>query len=218
MIKATVLSGPIDVPNRLRQLRLSEAILRQAVEEGQAEWANCTLNDPPMYRGLVPWAKTLRSVRESMTPEGWTRLEDGGQSFVVNERGNLAITAATGDKYTGIKEETPSTKSGKGPRTQLAIAQNALAWTLFGDIRTAEKKKADARITFILLFYRDNDTSQTRCELSLPASMNSEGQVDEWKERIILKPIPFGDSGARIKLESPEAPPNIEINVKRRLG
>src|SRR5258708_9002046 len=98
-------------------------MLRLCVEQGQAEWANCTLNDPPMFRGCVPWARRLRSVRESMIPEGWERLEDGGQSFVVNKSGTLAITAATGDRYTGLKDETPSTKPGKGPKPQLAITQ-----------------------------------------------------------------------------------------------
>ena len=214
MKNAPVLSGPIDVPNRLKQLGLKESILRLGVEQGQAEWANCTLNDPPMFRGLVPWARTLRSLRESMIPEGWQRLEDGGQSFVVNESGTLAITAATGDRRTGVKDETPCTKSSKGPKTQLAIAQNALAWTLYGDIRTAEKQKADSRITWILMFYRDTETSEIRCELSLPAGLNNEDQVDEWKERIILTAIPFGDGGARIKVDSP--PPNINIDVQRR--
>jgi hypothetical protein len=214
MKNVSVLSGPIDVPNRLKQFGLKEAILRLGVEQGQAEWANCTLNDPLMFRGLVLWARTLRSIRESMMPEDWTRLEDGGQSFVVNKSGTFAITAATGDRYTGVKGETPSTKSSKGPKTQLAIAQNALAWTLYGDIRTAEKQKADSRITWILLFYRDTETSEIRCELSLPARMNNEGQVDEWKERIILAAIPFGDGGARIKIDSPT--PNIDINVQRR--
>ena len=214
MKNAPVVSGPIDVPNRLKQLGLKEPILRLGAEEGQAEWANCTLNDPPMFRGLVPWARTLRSLRESMIPEGWERLEDGGQSFVVNKSGTLAITVATGDRHTGVKGETPSTKSSKGPKTQLAIAQNTLAWTLYGDIRTAEKQKADSRITWILLFYRDTETSEIRCELSLPASMNHEGQVDEWKERIILTAIPFGDGGARIKVDSPT--PDINIDVQRR--
>jgi len=83
-----------------------------------------------------------------------------------------------------------------------------------GDIRTAEKQKADSRITWILLFHRDTETSEIRCELSLPARMNNEGQVDEWKERIILTAIPFGD-GVRIRIaDSPT--PYIEIDVKRR--
>jgi len=214
MKNAPVLSGSIDVPNRLKQLGLKESILRLSVEQGQGDWANCTLNDPPMFRGLVPWARTLRSVRESMIPEGWERLEDGGQSFVVNKSGTLAITAATGDRYTGLKDETPATKSGKGPKTQLAIAQNTLAWILYGDIRTAEKQKADSRTTWILLFYRDTETSEIRCELSLPARMNNEGQVDDWKERIILTAIPFGDR-ARIKIAD-SSTPHIEIDVKRR--
>src|SRR3984893_19446925 len=110
MKNATVLSGPIDVPNHLKQLGLKESILRLGVEQGHAEWANCTLNHPPMFRGLVPWATTIASLRESMIPEGWERLEDGVQAFVVNKWGKLAITAATGDRYAGVKGETPSTK------------------------------------------------------------------------------------------------------------
>lgn len=217
MKQALVLSGPIEVPSRLKELALTESVLRLAVEQGQAQWANLTLNYPPMYRGVTPWASAIAVLREQKIPDGWERLDEGGQSLAVNSAGTIAVTAATGDRFTGIKDATPSTKSGKGPKTQLAITQNTLAVSLFGDIRTAERKKADARITWILLFHRDTDSSEIRCELSLPARMNDEGQVDEWVERIILNAIPFGDGGAKVEFDAPEGQsPNIDFNVKRR--
>jgi hypothetical protein len=209
-MKNTKVWDPIGRPSRLKQLGLTEGVLLLAVEEGQAAWANCTMNHPPLYRGIVAWGEPIRSLRESLIPLGWVRYDECNLPLILNKEGTLAITVATGDEDTGCEDRNPCTKSSKGPYTQSAITNNALAHTLFGDIR-----KVTARTTWILLFHRDEQTSETRCELSLPFNMNDEGQVDEWLERIILGPIPFGGASVRASSEPPRTP-DIEIDVKRR--
>jgi len=216
MNQTQVWDDPIDTPRRLKELRLTEDILLLAVQQGQAASANCTTNHPALYRGIVPWGETMRSLRESLIPESWKCLDENNQPYVVNKVGTLAITVATGDEDVGCKGKNPSTKSSKGPQTEIAIANNSLANTLYGDIRTPERKKVESRLTWVLLFYRDEEKSETRCELSLPSRMNSDKQIDEWTERIILRPIPF--SGSSIKISDEPAPqmPEIKIDIKRR--
>jgi hypothetical protein len=215
MQNTKVWSDPIGRPARLKALGLTETVLLLAVEKGQGAYANCTLNHPALYRGIAAWGETICSLRESLIPLSWQRYDEGNQPFALNEAGTLAITVATGDENTGREGKTPCTKSSKGPKTELAITNNALADTLFGDIRTANRRKIDARQTWILLFHRDEETSEIRCELSCPSKMNDEGQVDEWSERIILGPTPFGGAAVRISNEPPQTP-NIDIDIKRR--
>jgi len=130
---------------------------------------------------------------------------------------NVAITVATGDQNTGLKDRNPSTKSSKGINTKFAIANNELAHTLFGDIRSENRKNLETRVTWILMFHlhRDQDVSEIRCELSLPLKMNSDGQVDRWLTRIIIGATPFGGSTVNVSIAPPQTP-NIEIDVARR--
>lgn len=112
----------------------------------------------------------------------------------------------------------PCTKSAKGPHTESAITNNTLAHTLYGDIRSENRKNLDTRVTWILLFHLHRNADETfeiRCELSLPLKMNAEGQVDEWLERIILGPIPFGGGSVKLPIDNPQTP-DIDINVTRR--
>jgi hypothetical protein len=213
MKNVKVWSDQIGRPSRLKELGLTEGILKLAVEQGQAAFANCTFNHPALFRGMVPWAEGMRSLRESLIPLGWNREDLANQPYAVTERQNLAITIASGDRRTGCKESEPSTKSAKGPITKLAVRNNELANTLFGDIRAAK----DTRVTWILLFYRDDEASETRCELSLPLKMNKEGYVDQWVERIIMDPIPFGGSSSSVEIsDNPPQSPHIEIEVRRK--
>lgn len=201
---------PLDKAQRLAQLDLTEDELLQAVNQGQFAAANCTENNPPLQRSIVAWGDTIRALREIKIPQGWLRHDEQHQQpLVLNPPKNMAITTAAGDEYTGIRDKMPSTKSGKGPMTESAIKSNALKNTLFGDIR----KKT--RETWILLFCRDEQTLEIRSELSLPVKMNSEKQVDDWLERIILSVIPFSAVPDKASDNQPQEP-DIDIKIKRR--
>ena len=215
MNNVKIWADPIGTPQRLKQLGLTEGILLHAVKRGDAARASCTENHPALQRGIMGWGEPICSLRESLIPEGWNRYDEANQPYVVNSDDSLAITVATGDESTGLKDRNPSTKSSKGPQTEIAVAKNALAKSLFGDIRSDRQKKIGTRQTWILLIYHDEEKSETRCEFSSPSNMER-GYIDEWLERIILGVIPFG-GGASIKITNePPATPDINIAVKRR--
>lgn len=201
---------PPSKAQRLHQLGLTEAELLKAVHDGQASAANCTENNPPLQRPIDAWGGTIRSLREIKIPQGWKRYDEKHQQpLVLNPKADMAITAAAGDEYTGIKDRNPATKSSKGLLTQIAVKSNRLKYTMFGDIRR------NTRETWILLFYRDQDTLEIRSELSLPLDMNSEKQVDQWLERIILSPIPLDGMTETLRDDQPKVP-DIDVRVRRR--
>lgn len=216
MNEPKVWADPVGTPQRLSQLRLTEAILLLAVEKGQTAWATCTKNHPPLQRGIMAWGEPICSLRESLIPEGWKRHDEGNQPFVINSDDSLAITVATGDEHTGYKDQNPSTKSSKGPQTEIVVTKNALAKSLFGDIRSERQRKIGTRQTWILLFYRDEEKSETRCELSLPSNITEEGYIDEWSERIILGTLPFGGGASVRIIDDSPLTPDINIAIKRR--
>jgi hypothetical protein len=217
MNQTKVVFDPIERPSLLKQLGLTEGVLQLAATKGQSSWANLTMNHPALYRGMVPWGETMASLCDSLIPSGWQRGDQGGQPFILNPNLNVAITVATGDQNTGLKDRNPSTKSSKGTNTKFAIANNELAHTLFGDIRSENRKNLETRVTWIFLFHlhRDEDVSEIYCELSLPLKMNKDGQVDQWLTRIILCAIPFGGNTVKVSSDPPQTP-IIEIDVTRR--
>jgi len=203
---------------RLAELGLEEAILRQAAEQGLAQWATCTENHPPSYPGYSAWAETVRILRDLLAPSGWVRSNEGNLPFTVNAAQTVALSVATGDEATGLQDETPCTKSSKGPRTAGAVAVNARQLTLFPvEVRPedlANLRGDGRRMTWLLLFHRDEARRQVRFELSRPTSMSENERVDGWIERIIFDPISF--DGDQILVESIPEVPAIDVEIKRR--
>jgi len=216
MAATKVFSEPFDSKNRLAELGLDEESLIQCAIRGQSAWADCTPNHPTIYRGLCPWAETICGLREYLLPKGWRRSDEGNLPVTTNKQNSISIIVSTGNEDTGRKDANPSTKSTKGPRTAEAISGN-LEHTLFGDIRKVANK-TDGKATYILLFHRDDELNEIRCELSRPLRINEQDErIDEWTERIILRNTPFG-SGGRILTVDGNGPqtPNIEVEIKRR--
>jgi hypothetical protein len=190
-----VIKGEISVRQELATLGLTPEILNESTAIGESYRALCTLNDPPSFHGVTAWARTLRGLRETLSPLGWARDDAGNYSTVVNPDKSLAISVATGDKETGKYDParpfaSPKLKHPKGSMTSAAVSQNARY--LFADMAADAKAKADAleaaekRVTWILLKRREGDT--VFAELSL-ASKFSNGQVAGWDRRIILEPF-----------------------------
>jgi hypothetical protein len=214
MSATNVVFEPFECRNRLAELGLDEDGLIQCVERGQSAWAECTPNHPAIYKGLCAWGETTCGLREYLLPKSWKRVDEGNLPVTINKANTIAIIVSTGNEDTGRKEGKPSTKSTKGARTAEAIACN-LEHTLFGDIRKITKN-ADGKATYMLLFHRDEELEEVRCELSRPLKINEDDdRIDEWTERIILRPIPFS-SGSRILVGDGPQTPNIDVEIKRR--
>jgi hypothetical protein len=216
MKPANVVFKPIERRNRLAELGLEEDGLQQCVARGQSAWADCTPNHPAIFKGMSAWGETTCAVREYLLPKGWKRVDEGNLPTTVNKANTITIIVSTGNEDTGRADGEPSTKSSKGPRTAEAIASNLMN-TLFGDIRKIASKPDD-RATYMLLFHRDEELEEVRCELSSPLKINEDdGRIDEWTERIILGSMPF-DGGSKISTGNGPQTPDLNVEIRRRSG
>jgi hypothetical protein len=217
-LPASVYVESWDVNNRLGELGLDEPLLIQAVDRGLAAWASCTANHPPAIPGIWAWAETMCSLREQLIFRGWERLNESNWPLVVNGNQMIAISVATGDEQTGRKAGFPSTSSAKGPRTVSAIVANQRQ-LVFPEMMLPpiDSLNASGRATWLLLMHRDKDARQVRCELSRPISMDLEGRVDGWAERIILSPRSFdGYDDTLVGDGSGPQSPEITVEIRRR--
>lgn len=209
-----------DIDQRLAELGLNRECFDTAALQGLAAFTACTPNHPPTYPGYVAWGETIRSLREELFSSGWNRKNEANLPYVINEAKTIAITVASGDENTGIKEEFPCTRSAKGPRTAEAVRANKQQqkFDFMVDVTPiVASSRVPGRATWLFLVYRNMHASTLYYELSRPISMADDGHVDDWAERIIFPPTPFagtapissggkGDDGRT---------PEINIEIKR---
>lgn len=203
----------VEVNRRLRELGLTQGILRDSVEKGQAAWNSCTANDPPVLAGILGWGRTVRSLRETLAMRGWRNSDDGNFSTVVNRPGSLAIAVATGDERTGRSSGTPRTKYPRGPATESAIEQNRaqLEFDLPEFRKESDSPAVAGLTTYLLLMARS--ANEVRCELSLPADIDKDGWILAWAERIILEPVSLNPE-TEIEPAHEESPVVVEVSRK----
>jgi hypothetical protein len=208
--EARVYAEPIKRTQRLQQLDLREELLLDAVQYGQRYAVDCTLNDPPILAGVEAWGKTTRFIRDRLMPLNWERDNARNYATTIHPSGRFAIAACGGDANTGLRDKTPSTRSDKGPATKGAIADNQLSFADYSSEFTDDFPRP--KQTWLLLYYRDERTQETRVELSLPVAMSDEGFVSSWRERIILSAIPF----VPVAIPEETQEQSIQVNIERR--
>lgn len=203
-----------EVDVALAKLSLDRKVLGEALQAGYLASASCTENDPPNYAGMSQWARTVRGLRERVLPLGWSKCDARGYSTVVDPFGRIAIAVASGCENTGRNNgKSPTTKSEKGPRTANAVLTNKNQLELFPEtlppVRIADE--GQDKLTYILLFHRDR--AEIRAELSLPASMGSDGHINGWAERIILATQPLDPMPADV---APDFAPQPAVEIRRK--
>lgn len=204
-----------EVRNRLADFGLDEERLRDVVRRGHLAFVTCTNNHPRFIPGIWAWGETVRALREYVLPLGWRRSDENNYSVVIDPSDQMAIAVATGDEGTGQAGLLPTTKTPKGPTTVDAVTNNQFAFSFLADasdpVPVVAADADEERITWMLLFQRANN--EVRCELSLPYSIGSDGKIDRWAERILLRSVPLdGDLMEVI----PPTQPDVSIEVKRR--
>lgn len=206
---------PSDVRDRLAELGLEQAPLRDVARRGYLAYISCTSNHPPLVPPILAWGEAVCALREYVLPLGWSRSDENNYSVVIDSGERVAIAVATGDEGTGRSDSFPSNKARKGPNTIGAVNANQLQLGFMEDeLRRAPTnlpRPSDTRMTWVLLIHRAAD--EVRCELSLPSSMALDGHIDGWCERILLGSIPI--DGDLIEI-APPTQPDINVEVKRR--
>lgn len=208
-----------DVKRRLADLGLEEGFLTRPVQRGLAAWASCTANHPPISAGVWAWSETVCGLREELVPFGWERSNESNLPLTINPELTVALCVNTGDEDTGLKVGAPCTGSAKGPRTRKAVLENLGQTVMFVDevLPNAETLNKGGRVVWILLMYRDRKAREVRCELSRPISINAQGFVNGWAERVILSPTPFDDDSIMLTDggDGPQSP-EIDLDIKKR--
>lgn len=213
-MNATLHVEPTSVRSRLAQIGLTEAPLLQAVMASYIAKANCTENHPPLYPPIAAWSEAVRTLRDALRPEGWTRFNDQNSPKTVSPDGTVSIIVSTGNDATGSANFSPATTSSKGPNTADAIEVNrSLQLFLPGMEFPVELCDEDEKVsTWILLVHHARD--ELRAELSLPMAVGIDGRVSVWQERIILNAQPLDGEPVVI---TPPVQPDIDVAVRRKV-
>lgn len=213
-MKAVVIRTDTDAVSRLGALGLNGDLLREAALHGLQYAFACTRHDPPVLPGIIAWGKAVRYLRDHLVPLRWAPRNPRNYAMVVHPDGHVAISVAAGDDGTGNEGLIPSTRSAKGPATRDAVSSNQLSFAEIGESFPKPLPVAGLQ-TWLLLHFYDEEAGEIRCELSLPANVDSDGYVSQWLERIILDPVILNGASLPEAEEEQEAEP-VDVKVERR--
>lgn len=204
-----------DVRVALSKLGLTVEFLLQVVRAGYLARLTRTENDPPSAPGTYQWAEMVRTLREYLVADGWERSNEDGLPTVVHASKGIAISVSSGNENTGIVSRVPSTKRHKGPGTVDRVTSNAELMLPFTDLEIPVVRRRDTGpiATWMLLFTIGKH--EVRSELSLPMMIDGSGQINGWKERIILPVLPLDGDGFK-KAPEPDFGPDVDIEIRRR--
>lgn len=199
--------------SRLQELGLNEPALQRAVMAGYIAKSNCTENHPPLFPPIAAWSEAVRTLRDVLKPDGWTRFNDQNSPKTVSPDGSISIIVATGNESTGLAHAVPATTSSKGPNTTGAIEINrTLQLYLPGlELPIPLQDENEKVTTWILLAHHAKN--ELRAELSLPHDVGCDGRVSVWQERIILRAQPLDGEPVVI---TPPVQPDIDVAVRRK--
>lgn len=140
--------------------------------------------------GSIRWFDIVGELRQQLELEqGWEIADPKNSPRIVSPDGAFAVAVIAGDADTGnVAVDHPGTLRKRGPATIDAVNANQL--TLF-DVPAGSGPAGSADIpTWVLLYFRSDDPSEIRAELSFPTVIDK-GWIDFWKKRIVLESIPI---------------------------
>lgn len=203
-------SQEIEVSDRLSELGLSLKGLNEVTLAGFRARASCSPLHPPTFPGTAAWAASVHTLRSIFLPHGWRAADPGNFSMTINDERRVYIVCATGDENSGFTVgKTPTTKTPKGLRTEVAVKRQAEFWP---EEIPAEEKLAGGVTGYTAYWFLLNIVGRKiYAELSSPADIQR-GKIIAWNERNVLPvrdldlPLDDTDSGFT---------PDFDIDVKR---
>jgi hypothetical protein len=216
---ARIFDQPHERTAGLHALGLEEERVRRAVIRGLLARRTCTPFDPPSFPGTVQWARTIRAMRELHVELGWTASDANNFSRIIDPNGEVAVSVATGDGYTGVRMEMePRTRYPKGTQTKLAVDRNAQQLGLFPETG-APVCLVERRLGTLWMLLLATTAEQVRFEISRPSAQDEKGHVVAWSERIICEAIEIEtvatEEPGRRDVREDEVPAEIDVPVER---
>jgi hypothetical protein len=183
-----VVSNALEVKNEIFAIFGIEdlSIFENALLSGHAEASRSTYNDAAFMHGTRMWNGVLSCLRDQLITSDWKTERPNNLELTSSPRRKLSILVASGDKYTGQKNGTPSNKNG-GKKTGLHSAVSCNQDILPGleDYIMREKIRPQ---TWLFLFHIDDQQGVISQELSLPSAISG-GHVTKWEKRLILPAV-----------------------------
>ncbi len=202
----------------LAGMGLSEELLAEAVHFAYLERERCSANDVNAAGGNAAWGKPLRFLRDKLLREGWHRGGQPDLESVISPDRSFRICSAAGNWATGDLNSMPATAGLKGRLTLDAIHDNG-QMTL--DIVGGSTRSLPQMRTHYLLHCLDEAREHIRHELSIPTHMTirpeaKKGRIDEFKHRLIFKPIAFEAETDVEDKDEEEFSDDLDIAIPRR--
>lgn len=210
-MEARILKGAT-AGERLEALGLNAEWLREAVKAGEVARA-CSPLHAPTYPGFSAWSHRVERLRNVSGAAGWKPVNFKNMPMVESPDGQVAVVCIAGDDRVGLEGPPPKTRRDRGPVTESAVGQNAeqLSFLHLLPGLIEQRRKLEHAFTYVLLTHRSG--SLVRLELSLPSSIDEEGRVAEWTERIILEPVDLNESPL---LGQDQEPLQFDVEVSRK--
>ncbi|WP_213003599.1 hypothetical protein [Winogradskya consettensis] len=163
---------------------------------------------PANYPGIVMWAESLaalRSILIRLPGADWAIGRSGNYETVYSVQRGIGIALHSGDRWAGVEAgHEPRLKRRRGRMAIERGAQNVIYEQLELAFFPAESGVPDraedesVKTYFLLSNPRSDDIA---LELSLPTAFGPDGQVEEWRERILIAPVPISNA---VQLSPPD--------------
>lgn len=181
-----------EVSQRLRELGLDLEGMQSVSRAGYRARVGCSPLHPPTFPGTSAWAACVHGLRSQYIPAGWRFADPGNFSMTINDALKIYIVCATGDEASGkLIGRTPTTKTPKGQRTEIAVKRQGELWpeAVPEDAAVAEGVGGYTAFWFLL----NIEGRRIFSELSSPSEIQR-GKITSWSERNILPVIDLDDS------------------------
>ena len=205
---------PDAVRRRLATLRIPMEILLEAVRVGHHAGDFVTAAHPRNFRGILTWGEVTATLRGGLAALGWALDDRDNVARVISPDGDVTVVAISGNRFTGLRGQhqqlsTRWPRGSAGVRIIWRNAQRELA--LGGALSRSRNLLVDGGGTWFLLYNRAGDV--LRSELSYAKNVDNQGELIDWRERLILPDIDLSMPQPAIM---DNTPPDVEVRVSRR--
>lgn len=196
---------PGDAEARLKNFGLTVEMITRSIESGDTARRKVMQPVyPATYAGVTMWAETLAELRRQLLKcrDGYDIGRTENYETVYSTDRSIAFAVHSGDSSTGINgDRDPRLTRPKGVKTKQRVEYNSRDTQLTLIELPSQKLPPDeACETWFLLLKTTRD--EIRLELSCPKSIDADGIVGGWHERILLPPVQI--SGAVDPIEPPD--------------
>lgn len=202
-----------DLATLLSPMRLAAHVFERAVEVGAAESRSFSQGAPKSAPNMTRWYRTVEVMHEQLMllQRDWKRSDPQNLPYFSQPALNLGLITSSGDVFTGVPWNAPSTKNPKGSAFAKRVEENGTE-DIFGQV-IENGGEIDVKFLWILLF--NERDGMVHVELSRPRSMAGK-HIDSWHDRIIFPPFDLAAGALSFEDEKGDDDEGFGFTIARR--